>query len=242
MPLKKKNTKNVLKNVSTNKNKINIVIDNSKKTVSRKSRTKKSNSNKPPQQINIINQSVPQQARGFDDDLRKFSNDYITPSKRVQKLIDEPQKVTDEPLIKETPPKESTVKKGRPTGSKNKEKIYASPVNSPMIFESPNVQSVSLTPVSQFEKDLEDVDNEFKDILSSMNVTDNRKERKKNSKVPSSPMTFTENPSVESSSKPRTRSPSISSYSPQFMTSPDTVTNRFSMTPRLIKVSKKDST
>jgi len=236
MPLKKKNIKkNVLKNVSTNKNKINIVIDNSKKTVSRK-RTKKGNSNKPPQQINIINQSVPQQARGFDDDLRKFSNDYITPSKRVQKLIDEPQKVTDEPLIKETPVKESTVKKGRPTGSKNKEKIYASPVNSPMIFESPNVQSVSLTPVSQFEKDLEDVENEFKDILSSINVTDNRKERKKNSKVQ-----FSENPSIESSSKPRTRSPSISSYTPQ-LESPNTVTTRFSMTPRLIKVSKKDST
>jgi hypothetical protein len=233
MPLKKKNTKkNVLKNVSTNKNKINIVIDNSKKTVSRKSRTKKSNSAKPPQQINIINQSAPQQARGFDDDLRKFSNDYITTSKRVQKLTDEPQKVTDEPLIKETPVKETPVKKGRPTGSKNKEKVYASPVSSSMIFEDPNVQSVSLTPVSQFEKDLEDVENEFKDILSSINVTDNRKERKKNSKVQ-----FSES----SSSRSRTRSPSISSYSPQFMTSQDTVTNRFSMTPKVIRI-KKSST
>lgn len=240
MPLKRKNIKkNVLKNVSTNKNKINIVIDNSKKTVSRKNRTKKSNSNKPPQQINIINQSAPQQARGFDDDLRKFSNDYITPSKKVQKLtIDEPQKIIDKPLIKETPVKESTVKKGRPPGSKNKEKIYASPVNSPMIFEDPNVQSVNLSPFSQFNKELNDVENEFKDILNS-NVTDNRKERKKNSKVQSSPMTFTENPSVEST-KPRTRSPSISSYTPQ-LESPDTITNRFSMTPRLIKVSKKDS-
>lgn len=241
MPLKKKNTKNVLKNVSTNKNKINIVIDNSKKIVSRKRNTKKGNSNKPPQQINIINQSAPQQARGFDDDLRKFSNDYITPSKKVQKLtIDEPQKVIDEPLIKETPIKESTVKKGRPTGSKNKEKIYASPVNSPMIFEGPNVQSV-LSPASSFLKDLNDVENEFNDILSSINVTDNRKERKKNSKVQSSPMSFTENPSIQLSSKPRTRSPSISSYTPQ-LESPNTVTNRFSMTPRLIKVSKKEST
>lgn len=236
MPLKKKNTKNVLKNVSTNKNKINIVIDNSKKTVSRKRNTRKGNSNKPPQQINIINQSAPQQARGFDDDLRKFSNDYITPSKKVQKLtIDEQQKISDEPIIKETPVK----KVGRPTGSKNKEKVYALPVTSPLMFESPNVQSV-LSPFSQFEKDLNDVENEFKDILSS-NVTDNRKERKKNSKVQSSPITFTENPSIESSSKPRTRSPGISSYTPQ-LESPDTVTNTFSMTPRIIKVSKKNST